>query len=181
MKLTRKDTFSPLPACGLLLLFITGWLSLTYWLPVSHPWMQKLMPALAAKPLARSQGGVNATTDRYLLSLDLAEPSETIRQEIASLPREDGLLVITPDEQTSTDLIYRTIAYLSWPREVGAYVCGQPPLVMFAPRTETRVRWLLLYQLKPTPAQTAQARTIGPHLTLLPLTESNQWTTYCSQ
>ncbi len=141
---------------------------------------------LAAPPLARSAGGSYATTDSYLRSLEVAEPSRRVLAAIASLPENDAILFITPTQESETELAYRTIASLSWPHEVGALHCGLSgvdggqPALLFQPRAAKQIRWLLFYRLAP-PKQSTVKVEIGPHLKLTPIEEGKEWTSYCSQ
>jgi len=143
---------------------------------------QRLM-TLVTPPLARSSGGSYATTDTYLRPLAIAEPSARALAALSPLPKEDAILFVAPDQDAETELVYRVLATLSWPHEVGALHChaeGGRPFLLFKPREEKTVRWLLLYRLAP-PEKSPVAAEIGPHLKLVPITEVKEWTSYCSQ
>jgi len=144
---------------------------------------------LAVPPLARSAGGSQATTDSYLRSLEVAEPSRQVLDAIAALPKNDAILFIAPTQEPETELAYRTIASLSWPHEVGALHCGLgslsganggQPALLFQPRAAKPIRWLLFYRLAPPKQSTVKAE-IGPHLKLTPIEEGKEWTSYCSR
>jgi hypothetical protein len=143
---------------------------------------QRLMK-LVTPPLARSAGGSYATTDTYLRPLAIAEPSARVLAALSPLPKKDAILFVAPDQDAETELVYRVLATLSWPHEVGALHCaasGGRPFLLFKPREEKTVRWLLLYQLAPSDKLPVAAE-IGPHLKLVPITEVKEWTSYCSQ
>jgi hypothetical protein len=143
--------------------------------------LKERLAGLLAPPLARSSGGRYATTDSYLRSMEIAEPSAQVLATIAPLPTEDAMIFIAPTQEAETELAYRVIASLSWPREVGALHCsannGQ---LLFKPRAEKKVRWLLLYRLAP-PKQSTVTAEIGPHLKLIQIEEAKEWSSYCSQ
>lgn len=148
--------------------------------------LKERLARLAAPPLARSSGGSHATTDSYLRSLEVAAPSQRVLAAIAPLPKEDTMIFVAPTRDAETELTYRVIASLSWPREVGALHCdaggGQ---LLFKPRAGKKVRWLLFYRLAP-PKQSGVAAEIGPHLKLIPIEEASrkeegEWTSYCSR
>ena len=144
--------------------------------------------------LARSAGGSYATTDTYLRTLEIASPSQRVLTAISTLPAEDAILFVAPNQDAETELTYRATASLIWPHEVGAFHCnggdssganqGKPTL-LFTPRAEKKIRWLLLYRLLPSKPSTVVAE-IGPHLKLIQIedtstNEAEAWTSYCSQ
>lgn len=156
--------------------------------------LNQRLAKLAAPPLARSAGGSYSTTDTYLRTLEIAAPSQRVLAAISALPKEDAILFIAPNQDAETELMYRAIASLSWPHEVGALHCHQgrsdganhdQPALLFAPRADKKTRWLLLYQLPPSQPSTVVAE-IGPHLKLIRVEEPSRneagtWTSYCSQ
>ena len=137
---------------------------------------------LVAPPRARSSGGAYATTDTYLSPLEIAEPSVRVLAAVSPLPKEDAVLFVAPNQDAETELVYRVVASLSWPHEVGALHCGEGvrPSLLFESRGGRKVRWLLLYRLAPGQALTVTAE-VGPHLKLIPVPEAKEWTSYCSQ
>lgn len=146
---------------------------------------QHLTRLIAQKPLARSAGGQYATTDTYLRSLEIPKPSARLLAVVAQLPENDAMMFIAPSRTPEIELTYRVIASLSWPREVGALHCHpgdakkHPPELLFQPRREKQIRWLLFYRISP-PAGLKSVTEIGPHLKLIPLEEAKEWISYCS-
>ncbi|MGH9802941.1 MAG: hypothetical protein ACRD82_21445 [Blastocatellia bacterium] len=138
------------------------------------------MTRLAApNSLSRSAGGKYATTDAYLRALEIPNASETIITAMSQVPNEDAIQFITANREPETELIYRSIASLSWPHEVGELHCGgQSPELLFQPRAGKKIRWLLFYQIAP-PAGLKPETEIGAHLKLIPVEEAKEWTSYC--
>lgn len=147
---------------------------------------QRLTQIVAKQPLARSAGGQYATTNTYLRSLEISNPSERVLAALAQLPEHDAMMFIAPPRNPEIELTYRVIASLSWPREVGALHCSlgdaivRQPELLFQPRPEKRIRWLLFYRINP-PVGLKPAMEIGPHLKLVPLEEMKEWIFYCRQ
>jgi hypothetical protein len=141
---------------------------------------QRLSKLAAPQTLARSSGGSYATTDSYLSLLEIPEPSTQVLAAVSQLPREDAIIFIAPSREPDIELVYRVIATLSWPREVGALHCSESPMLLFKPRAEKNVRWLLLFRIKPSQSSTVTAE-IGPHLKLVSAGENAEWTSYCSR
>jgi len=146
---------------------------------------QQMTNVVARQPLARSAGGPYATTDTYLRSLEIPNPSERVLAAVAQLPENDAMMFIAPGRTPEIELTYRVIASLSWPREVGALHCRlgdattSEPELLFQPRKEKRIRWLFFYRTSP-PAGSKSVTEIGPHLKLVPIEEAKEWTSYCS-
>lgn len=141
---------------------------------------QRLSKLAAPQTLARSSGGGNATTDSYLSLLEIPEASKQVLAAVSQLPKEDAIIFIAPSREPEIELAYRVIATLSWPREVGALHCSESPTLLFKPRAEKKVRWLLLFRVKPLPSSTVTAE-IGPHLKLVAAGEDAEWISYCSR
>ncbi len=142
--------------------------------------VRRHLTALAAPQVpARSAGGDFATTDSYLFRLELLEPSKQVLAFLSNLPKKDAIMFIAPDRQPETELLYRTIASLGWPREMGALHCKEPSTPLFKPRPEKPIRWLLLYRIKPLPSSTVLAQ-LGEHLKLVSVKEDSEWISYCS-
>lgn len=139
--------------------------------------------AAAQRPLARAAGGVYDTTDRYLSDLQIPHPSEAVLKAFADVPADDAMIFITSSSDANSELTYRSIAYLGWPRQIGEVRCGTDgaPELLFHPRAETRVKWLMFYRVAPPVDSTQQSRVIGQHLTLTPASELKEWRSYCSR
>lgn len=138
---------------------------------------------VAPQQLARSAGGNYATTDAYLHRLEIPNPSEKILAAISQLPKDDAVLFVAPPRQPEIELVYRSVASLSWPHEIGALHCGQYPELLFQPRAGKQIRWLMFYQTTP-PADLERLKPpteIGQHLKLIQIEEAKEWTSYCSQ
>ncbi|MEO6725031.1 MAG: hypothetical protein ABIP14_06985 [Blastocatellia bacterium] len=148
--------------------------------------LNQRLAKLAAPPLARSSGGSYATTDTYLRTLEIASPSLRVLDAVSPLPKEDAILFVAPAQNAETELTYRAVASLSWPHEIGALHCGLggvnggQPTLLFTPRAEKKIRWLLLYRLAPSKQSIVKAE-IGPHLKLIPIEEGKEWISYCSR
>ncbi len=139
---------------------------------------------VSSQPASKSAGGVHATTDRYLAPLQITNPSEAILKEMAGVPPEDAMVFITANADEESELVYRTVAYLGWPRPIGEARCGEAPEspeLLFQPRSGRPIKWLLFYRLR-APANLPQtSRMIGPRLALAPSPELKEWKSYCSQ
>ncbi len=146
----------------------------------------RLAKLVAPNQLARSAGGDFATTDSYLSSLELPKPSEQVLAAVRQLPEDDAMIFIGPDSELQTELVYRTISYLSWPRQIGALHCGtkgEPPTLLFKPREDKPIRWLIFYR-RQVPADLSASPAsmeLGAHLKLIPVQETKEWAFYCSQ
>lgn len=146
---------------------------------------QRMTGIVAQQPLARSAGGQYATTDTYLRSLEIPQPSERLLAAVAQLPENDAMMFIAPSRTPEIELTYRVIASLSWPREVGALHCRLGDAnnlqyeLLFQPRNEKQIRWLFFYRTSP-PAGSKSVTEIGPHLKLVQIDEAKEWISYCS-
>lgn len=177
MKTNRiKDTLLKFTAASLLLLESFAGTGCN----LSSRLNQRLSKLAAPQTLARSSGGSDATTDSYLSLLDIPEPSKQILAAVSPLPKEDAIIFIAPSREPELELAYRSIASLSWPHQVGALHCSESPELLFKPRAEKKVRWLLLFRIKPSQTSTVKAE-IGPHLQLVAAIEDTEWTSYCSR
>jgi len=138
----------------------------------------------AWSPMSKAAGGAYNTTDRYLSSLQIPNPSEATLKVMADVPPEDAMVFITSSADEGSELVYRTVAYLGWPRPIGEARCGgagEAPELFFHPRAERPVKWLFFYRIKPPPELMQTSRTIGPYLVLAPSPELKEWKSYCSQ
>ncbi|MBL8188611.1 MAG: hypothetical protein JNK38_11420 [Acidobacteria bacterium] len=146
---------------------------------------QQLTNVVARQPMARSAGGPYATTDTYLRSLEIPNPSERVLAAVTQVPENDAMMFIAPSRTPEIELTYRVIASLSWPREVGALHCRlgdattAKPEFLFQPRKEKQIRWLFMYRTS-LPVGSKSVTEIGPHLKLVPIEEAKEWTSYCS-
>lgn len=143
----------------------------------------RLESVVARGAMSKAAGGAYDTTDRYLSPLEIPNPSEAALKAMADVPPEDAMVFVTSNGDEHSELVYRTLAYLGWPRPIGEARCGEagkPPQLLFQPRDGQRIKWLFFYRVKP-PAELAQtSRTIGPHL-ILTMVELKEWKSYCSQ
>lgn len=143
----------------------------------------RLSKIFAPQPLARSAGGSYATTDSYLSTLEIPNPSETVLATLSKLPEEDAMVFIAKGREPQTELTYRTIAYLGWPRQIAALHCGstgESPTLLFKPQDGKKIRWMIFYRIEP-PADSSSQVFIGDNLKLIPIEEVKEWTSYCSQ
>jgi len=138
----------------------------------------------AWSPMSKAVGGVYNTTDRYLSSLQIPSPSEAALKAMADVPPEDAMVFITSSADEGSELVYRTVAYLGWPRPIGEARCaaaGKAPELFFQPRAGRPIKWLFFYRIKPPPELMQASRMIGPYLVLAPSPELKDWKSYCSQ
>ncbi|HKQ79065.1 MAG TPA: hypothetical protein VJ810_35550 [Blastocatellia bacterium] len=140
---------------------------------------------ILARPLRlKAPGGVYDTTDHYLKPLEIPRPSETISKVFSEIPPGDAIIFITKADDDGSELVYRTVSYLGWPRQIGEVRCDAPRSTAeapFLPHTGEPVKWLLFYLIAPPPELNQAAKKIGPRLTLTPASESKEWKSYCSQ
>jgi hypothetical protein len=128
----------------------------------------------------RSAGGPYATTDRHLATLEIQDPSETVRTALAGLPPGEAAALIIPRDLPDSLTIFYSLSYLSWPRPFGELICGDSPRLIYLAKTAGPVKWLLFYRAN-LPADLApSAKMIGPHLALTPAKELRDWRSYCS-
>jgi len=163
-----------------LMLFLLG-LGLLRLGPLKSRWPKLVRQArhlIQPQGMAASAGGRYATTDTYLSVLQIPHPSEAVLAALTDVPANEAILFVGPSQEPSFGLTYQVISYLSWPRPAGAVECGQsgqPPVWVSRPREGTKIGALLFYRLNP-PAQIKESRkTIGPHLTLVPVSEQSEW------
>ena len=130
-----------------------------------------------------AQGGVYDTTDHYLKPLDIPRPSETLLKVMSELPPGDAVIFITAVEDDGSELIYRSISYLSWPRQIGVVRCGveRETIATSLTRATDPVKWLMFYQIALPPEFNQAPRKIGPRLILTPASELKEWKSYCSR
>lgn len=133
--------------------------------------------------MSKAAGGVYDTTDRYLAPLEIPNPSEAALKAMASVPPEDAIVFVTSNDDEHSELVYRTVAYLGWPRPIGEARCGEAgesPQLLFQPRDGQPIKWFFFYRVRP-PLELAQtSQMIGPHL-ILATAELKEWKSYCSQ
>lgn len=169
-------------AAGLLL---TGSIALSGCSSLSR-FNNRMTGLVAPNQLARSSGGNFAATDSYLSALEVPKPSEQVLAVVRQLPKDDAMIFIGPDSEPQTELVYRTIAYLSWPRQIGALHCGakgESPTLLFKPHEDKHIRWLIFYR-RQVPAEVPilpGSIELGGHLKLIPVPETKEWNFYCSQ
>lgn len=146
----------------------------------------RLAKLVAPNQLARSSGGIYATTDSYLAALGFPNASEQVQLAVSLVPQDAAILFVASDSSPETELAYRSIAYLSWPRQIGALHCGvngKAPTLLFQPREDQPIRWMMFYR-RPVPAGLAastEVKELGLHLKLVRVQEGKEWTFYCSQ
>lgn len=137
-----------------------------------------------ARPLKlKAPGGVYDTTDHFLKPLQIPRPSETLSKAMTEIPTDEAVLFITAGDDEESELIYRTVSYLGWPRRIGEVRCGgtrTPTETPFLPTAGAPVKWLMFYRIVPPPDLTEAAKKIGPRLTLIPASELKEWKSYCS-
>lgn len=146
----------------------------------------RLTKLVAPNQFARSAGGPYATTDSYLSALELPNPSGQVLAAVSQLQSDNAMIFVGPDSEPETELVYRTIAYLSWPRQVGALHCGakdEQPTLLFKSREDKPIRWLIFYRRQAPAALSVLpgSMELGAHLKLTPAQERKEWTSYCSQ
>ncbi|MEK7829895.1 MAG: hypothetical protein AAB401_02355 [Acidobacteriota bacterium] len=176
MTIESKTALLKSTAAGLLLIGCAGLLGCS---AISR-FNNRMAKLAAPQQLARSAGGSYATTDVYLRGLEIPNPSEKVLAAVSQLPKDDAILFVAAGHDAETELVYRSIASLSWPREVGALHCGQNPELLFQPRAGKQIRWLMFYRIVP-PAGLTPPTEIGPHLKLIPIEEAKEWISYCRQ
>jgi len=139
--------------------------------------------ALLQAPLSKAAGGVYDTTDRYLEDLQVPFPSEKLLNVFADVPTEDAMIFITSGNDAQTELVYRSISYLGWPRQIGEVRCGTDGSaeLWFQPRAERPIKWLFFHRIAPPADFTPRSKTIGQRLTIVPVSELKEWKLYCSR
>jgi hypothetical protein len=145
--------------------------------------IERVNSALLRSPLARAAGGVYDTTDCYLAALQIPFPSEQVLKVFSAIPTEDTMMFITPGNDAQTELVYRSISYLGWPRPIGEVRCKPDGSAesLFAPRSERPIRWLIFHDIASPADLKPRLMAIGPHLTIAPVSELKEWKSYCSQ
>ncbi len=139
---------------------------------------------LAGTLRSMSPGGAYDTTDHFLKPLELTRPSETLMRAMEEIPTGDSALFITTSDAEESELIYRTVSYLGWPRRIGEIRCAgtrSPTEALFLPPAGTPVKWLMFYRIDPPQDLIQAAKKIGPRLTLIPASELKEWNSYCSR
>ncbi len=140
---------------------------------------------ILARPMKlKAPGGAYDTTDHFLKPLEIPLPSETLSKAMAELPPGEAVIFITAGEDGDSELIYRTVSYLSWPRWIGEVRCGrtrEATQELFLPPAAEPVKWLMFFRIAPPPDLPEAAKKIGPYLTLTPASESKEWKSYCSR
>jgi hypothetical protein len=133
--------------------------------------------------LSKPAKGSYATTDVSLDILEVRKPSEKVRSVLARLPENSAILFVGPKDDPRFILTFYVVNYLAWPHQVGYVGCrtlGETPEVTTLPSERQEVRSLLYFKMQP-PAWLPNGDSIGPKLTLIPITEVRDWMQYCSQ
>ena len=148
-------------------------------------WLANRFETVLARPLKlKAPGGPYDTTDHFLKPLEIPHPSETMTLAMAEIPPNDAVIFITAGDDNDSELIYRAVSYLGWPRRIGEVRCGgtrAPTEEMFLPPSGEPVKWLMFYRVVPPAGSVQAAKKIGPYLTLAPSSELKEWRSYCSQ
>jgi len=166
--------------CLLVAIALSLWPGGTFNLSLTNRFETVLAGALRLK----SQGGVYDTTDHFLKPLQIQRPSEKLVKALEEIPPHDAVIFITSGDDEESELIYRAISYLGWPRRIGEVRCGgtrAPTEAPFLPSPGEPVKWLMFYRIVPPTDLTQAAKKIGPRLTLSPASELKEWKSYCSQ
>lgn len=124
-----------------------------------------------------SPGGPWASSDEMLAGLQLPS-SPAVVERLNALP-PGALVIVTPGDQLFLDaqLLY-TLSYLAVPRPVYLYPCsGNFEIGLTPPPTTVDVGGILLYRLPPHEVDDGYA--LSPQATLLPVTKTTAWTSYC--
>lgn len=125
--------------------------------------------------------GPAATTDHYFVSLQVANPSATIKSVIAEyVPAGEPIFVVGPANNRDFNLFHFLITTLTWPRQVGVIRCraGESPQV--APLPDDAVGAALVWDTTTVNDSDGPDRAIGPHLRLVMGTEATEWPSLCS-
>jgi hypothetical protein len=148
-------------------------------------WLANRFETVLARPLKlNAPGGPYDTTDHFLKPLEIPHPSETLALAMAEIPPNDAVIFITAGDDNDSELIYRAVSYLGWPRRIGEVRCGGTRAhteEMFLPPSGESVKWLMFYRIVPPAGSVQSAKKIGPYLTLTPSSELKEWRSYCSQ
>ena len=169
-----------LTACLIIAAAFSLWPGGTLWLSLTNRFDNVLARSLRLK----APGGSYDTTDHFLKPLQIQNPSEMISKAISDIPTEGAVLFITVGDDEESELIYRTVSYLGWPRRIGEVRCGGtrgPTEAPFLPAAGEPVKWLIFYRIDPPPELTQASKKIGPRLTLSPAPEMKEWKLYCSR
>lgn len=126
--------------------------------------------------------GRAATSDHWLASLQLQDPSATIEAVLAAdVPTDQAIVLIGPDDDPRLTVTHFTISMLAWPRQVGLIRCtsGEPSKITFTPTdgVGAALVWNPTVAVEPG----APGRAIGSYLRLVTGTEATQWVSFCSQ
>jgi len=142
--------------------------------------LKGLVKTIKAQPILSNSP--YATTDSILRGIAVSGPSESIMTILSEFLPED-ILFVGSGNDTSFLLTYYTINYLSWPRRVWAIGCDEqskfPTLTILSDK-KMKIAAVIFYSYKP-PAWMPEGRALGPRLTLVPVSEVVEWTSYCSQ
>ncbi|MDP2289933.1 MAG: hypothetical protein Q8M22_02010 [Actinomycetota bacterium] len=132
---------------------------------------------------ATTQGrtGRAATTDNWLASLQVLDPSATIEAVLAAdVPVDQAIFVIGPDDDPQLTITHFTISTLAWPRQVGLIRCRTGEATDITVPTSDVVGAALVWDRTRVSEPDAPGRAIGPHLRLITGTEATQWVSFCS-
>ncbi|MDX2030058.1 MAG: hypothetical protein SF339_05275 [Blastocatellia bacterium] len=140
----------------------------------------EVFPDLAAV----TEGGADASSDRFLQHLRIDQPSERLRAMTTDLAPNETLLFVGPVIDPTFTQTYRTAAYLSWPRQIAVLGCNAPgagAVALHPPGPGVAIRRALFYLQQPPEAMAPGARRIGPAILLTDVSERTEWISFCSQ
>jgi hypothetical protein len=139
-----------------------------------------VFPDLAAV----TEGGADASSDRFLQHLRIDHPSERLRAMTTDLGPNEALLFVGPVSDPTFTQTFRTTAYLSWPRQIAVLGCKAPgagAVVIHPPGPGVAIRRALFYLQRAPEALAPGAHRIGPAILLIDVSERTEWISFCSQ
>jgi hypothetical protein len=128
-----------------------------------------------------TSGQALGSSDLFLAELALPQPAQTVSSFAKGLTPNEVLLLVGPEDAPFFTQVAMTIISLNWPHRMQMVRCSKPPALIYPSVEGEVIRRVLFYRMAPPATWAGNARTFGPHLSLVEVTGDAAWNSFCSQ
>jgi hypothetical protein len=128
-----------------------------------------------------TSGQALGSSDLFLADLELPQAAQTVSSFAQGLKSNEVLLLVGPGDAPFFMQVGMTIISLNWPQRLQMVSCSKSPAMVFPGVEGEKIRRVLFYRMAPPAALAGNARTFGPHLSLVEVSGDTPWNSYCSQ